>query len=66
MQELVREYLNELGKKQKKHRRFRIVTAVFAVMVVAGVCQEPESLRRENQSVERKSISIRTNVTATL
>lgn len=37
MQELVREYLNELGKKQKKHRRFRIVTAVFAVMVVAGV-----------------------------
>ncbi len=37
MQELVREYLNELGKKQMKHRRFRIVTAVFAVMVVAGV-----------------------------
>ena len=37
MQELVREYLNELGKKQKKHRRFRIVTAVFAVMVVVGV-----------------------------
>ena len=37
MQELVREYLNELGKKQKVHRRFRIVTAVFAVAVAVSV-----------------------------
>lgn len=37
MQELVREYLNELGKKQKKRRRFSVVAAVFAVAVVGAV-----------------------------
>ena len=37
MQELVREYLNELGKQQKKRRRVRIIIAAFAVIVVGGV-----------------------------
>lgn len=37
MQELVREYLNELGKQQKKRRRVRIIIAVFAVVVIGSV-----------------------------
>lgn len=63
MQELVREYLNELGKKQKVHRRFRIVTAVFAVAVAVSVIWglsragfattgEPKCGREEHQHAE--------------
>ena len=63
MQELVREYLNELGKKQKVHRRFRIVTAVFAVAVAISVIWglsragfattgEPKCGREEHQHAE--------------
>lgn len=37
MQELLREYLNEIGSKQKKRKRFSIVAAVFAVAVVGTV-----------------------------
>ncbi len=37
MQELVREYLNELKKKQKKRRRIRIIVAAFALVVAGGV-----------------------------
>lgn len=37
MQELVREYLNELGKKQKKRRHFSVITVVFALAVVGSV-----------------------------
>ncbi len=37
MQELLREYLNEIGSKQKKRRRFSVVAAVFAVAVVGTV-----------------------------
>lgn len=37
MQELVREYLNDLGKKHRKHRRFRVLSVVFALIVAGGV-----------------------------
>lgn len=37
MQELVREYLNDFGKKKKRHRRFTTVAIVFAVAVVGTV-----------------------------
>lgn len=37
MQELVREYLNDLGKKHRKRRRFRALSVVFALIVAGGV-----------------------------
>ena len=37
MQKLVREYLNELGRKQKKRRQFTVVAVLFAVLVVGSV-----------------------------
>ncbi|MCI8639885.1 MAG: fibro-slime domain-containing protein [Coprococcus sp.] len=37
MQELLREYLNELGSKQKKRRRNYRIAAIFAVLVVGSV-----------------------------
>lgn len=37
MQELVREYLNELKKKQKKRRRIRIIVMAFALVVAGSV-----------------------------
>ena len=37
MQELVREYLNELGRKQRKRRRVTAIVAAFVMIVAGGV-----------------------------
>lgn len=63
MQKLVREYLNELGRKQKKRRQFTVVAVLFAVLVVGSVIWglakvgiattgEPRCGREEHQHTE--------------